>query len=94
MREREDWSGWGKVWMVRLSSLVSPARLSLGRWESLQYLMLRSCSWLRCWKLLLWSLDLWPTSSAHWMDSDTVPWEGITEKFVWSNSEFIVLNKE
>ena len=28
------------------------------------------------------------------MDSETVPREGMTEKLVWSNSEFIVLKNE
>ena len=87
-------SGWGKVWTVRLSSLCRPARLPVGRWESLQYLMVRSCSPCRWWKLPLCSRDLWLTSSAQWMERDTVPWEGITEKFVWSNSEFIVLKNQ
>ena len=69
-------------------------RPALGSWDSLQDLMLRSSSWPRWWKLRLSSRDLWLTSSAHWMESETVPREGITEKLVWSNSEFIVLKNE
>lgn len=54
-------SGWGKVWMVRLTSLSSPERLLLGRWESLQYLMLRSSNWPRLVVIKFQTNQVWQT---------------------------------
>ncbi len=45
---------------------------------------------MRCAKLLLRSLDWAASASAQWMARAAVPAAGITEKFVLSNSEFIV----
>ncbi len=45
---------------------------------------------MRCAKLLFRSLDWADSASAQWMARAAVPAAGITEKFVLSNSEFIV----
>ena len=49
-----------------------------------QCAMRRSRRPARWWRLRSASWDSWPTSSAHWMESATVPLAGITLKLVWS----------
>ena len=78
----------GSVCTLSLASNWRPARLSRGSAVRLQCVMLRSRRPARCWRLRAASRDSWPTSSAHWMESATVPLAGITLKSVWSYSEY------